>query len=712
MKRLLPLLILCLTGYVSRASHAMGGEISYDYISGNTYKFQFSFYRDCAGIAAPTEVVLNYGSLSCGFSNLTDTLYPTIGSPQQLSPVCPTMITTCNGGTYVGIQKWVYERTITLPGQCTDWLFSYTICCRNAAITNISAPSSASEYFMATLNNSTVAFNNSVRFSNTPVPMIFAGHLNFINNGAYDADGDSISVTLTQPCSSSPTDTVTFVPGHSYGSPILSSPPMTISSLTGDLNVTPVAAEVDVMSYLVREYRNGVLVGSFNRDIQINITNYSNNLPDLSQINGNAGYIKSACAGDTITFDIYSTDADATQNTTITPLTNIPNFQYTNSGGSRDTLHVSIVTDSTMIAALPYQLQLVVEDDACPYNGVQIRNYTIYINGCSADVWPGDANGDLTCNIYDILPIGLAFNATGTTRAGASLAWTAQPSADWAQSLTSGINFKHADCNGDGLVDWLDTVAIPMNYGMSHPMRLSAPNAVVENHGIHLLLSDTIASPGFAMTVGVQLGETGHPATLVSGIAFRINFNPGLMDPVQSNFTFLSGQLGIPSNNLLVFSYGDWSAGFIDIAAVRVDHQQVSIDSLIGELHLVIASNATNQVCTFSVTNILAVDASGGTKTYLDNPQTVDVQTSTQVNNILNQQVSIYPSPAKSLLTISSHELISRINLQDEQGRLVLSSSEEKNTCQLNVASLPQGFYFAEIFSGNNIIRKKIFIQR
>ena len=34
-----------------------------------------------------------------------------------------------------------------------------------------------------------------------------------------------------------------------------------------------------------------------------------------------------------------------------------------------------------------------------------------------------------------------------------STAWTAQAATDWGQTFASSVDYKHADCNGDGIVD-------------------------------------------------------------------------------------------------------------------------------------------------------------------------------------------------------------------------------------------------------------------
>ncbi|MBL0343144.1 MAG: hypothetical protein IPP71_21110 [Bacteroidetes bacterium] len=106
---------------------------------------------------------VNVRSNSCG-QNLGITCLPIPGTGQEVTPLCPTALSSCNGGIYTGIQEWVYEGVITLPMQCTDWTFSYNLCCRNAAINTITTPSSNTFYIYATLNNTISPCNSSPTF--------------------------------------------------------------------------------------------------------------------------------------------------------------------------------------------------------------------------------------------------------------------------------------------------------------------------------------------------------------------------------------------------------------------------------------------------------------------------------------------------------------------------------------------------------------------
>lgn len=94
-------------------------------------------------------------------------------------------------------------------------------------------------------------------------------------------------------------------------------------------------------------------------------------------------------------------------------------------------------------------------------------NYEFEIN-VLPDVWPGDANADGRRNMHDLMPIALGIRNAVSGAAGTPLAYPPNPVqmnafqnvADWPgkQFTFAGrdINFKHADCNLDGVIDFAD----------------------------------------------------------------------------------------------------------------------------------------------------------------------------------------------------------------------------------------------------------------
>ena len=76
------------------ATHAAGSDLTYRWISGNIYEVTVNFYRDCQGVAAPTNVTLNVKSTSCG-QNFNVTLNPIGGTGQEITFPCNPTSTYC-----------------------------------------------------------------------------------------------------------------------------------------------------------------------------------------------------------------------------------------------------------------------------------------------------------------------------------------------------------------------------------------------------------------------------------------------------------------------------------------------------------------------------------------------------------------------------------------------------------------------------------------
>ncbi|MBP6334855.1 MAG: hypothetical protein KA444_05225 [Bacteroidia bacterium] len=358
------------------ASHAMGAELTYECLGGNQYRLTYAFYRDCSGIPAPPSVNVNYTS-SC-FAGSTVNLVPTISSPTQLLLTCPSATTTCNGGVHTGIEEWIYQAIVTLPGPCSDWNFSYAECCRNASITTVPNISSYELYVFSLLNNVAGDCNNSTVFNTRPVPLACVGVPFCFNNGAYDPDGDSISYQLITPLSVAATP-ITYDASYSASSPVLSNPPTTFSSLTGDFCLVPTQADVSVFAVLVSEYRNGVLIGQVERDIQIEVSQCTNAIPNMTGIDGTFSSDAVFCAGESKSFEFYSVDGDASQTTGLSWDFGIPGAQFTTSGGQRDTATFSWTPSHAQVSSTPYCFTATVTDNNCPYLGVRTRQFCITV---------------------------------------------------------------------------------------------------------------------------------------------------------------------------------------------------------------------------------------------------------------------------------------------------------------------------------------------
>ncbi len=372
------------------ASHAQGGDLTYTCLGGNQYRLRLAFYRDCSGVNAPASVNIDMTSVSCN-QNLSTTLNPIAGTGQDVTPICPSMLTVCNGGNNPGVQEWIYEGNITLPQACTDWVFSFTLCCRNAAINTIVNPGGQNIYIETHLNNVAAPCNNSPVFSNIPVPFICSSQSYCFNHGAVDPDGDSLAYSLITPLTG-PATTVTYNAPYSASQPLLSSPLVTFNNVTGDICMNPTQIVVTVMAVRVEEWRNGVMIGSVIRDIQLHTINCTNNLPNITGINGGTTYSASICAGNNLSFYVNSSDPDLGQNLTLTWNNAIAGATFTTSPGPTPSGTFSWTPNASNISNTPYCFTITVTDDACPYSGSQTFAFCITVTGFALNITSSGTN--------------------------------------------------------------------------------------------------------------------------------------------------------------------------------------------------------------------------------------------------------------------------------------------------------------------------------
>lgn len=368
--------ILLLISQQSRASHAMGAEINYECIGNNQYRITMYFYRDCFGIPAPAQMSIDVTS-SC-FAADTLMLNPVSPFPIQISTVCPTELTSCNGGAYTGIERWEYQGIVTLPGECADFTFAHAEIARNAAITTITGSGSDNQYVYSLLNNTNGLCNNSPFFGSPPVPFACVGQSFCYTNSAYDVEGDSLVYSLITPLIG-PGLTVTYLPGYTATQPLYSNPPVTFSPTTGVMCMFPTLSDVTVFAILVSEYRNGVLIGETERDVQLTINNCNNSVPLITGVNGTPGSNIIACPNITVGFYMYTMDNDAADLTVLSWDGGIPSANFNVFGNHRDSAQFIWTPSSVDVGTVPHCFSASVIDDHCPYFGTSSRTFCITV---------------------------------------------------------------------------------------------------------------------------------------------------------------------------------------------------------------------------------------------------------------------------------------------------------------------------------------------
>ncbi|RMG67177.1 MAG: PKD domain-containing protein [Bacteroidetes bacterium] len=381
-------LILPLLGIqTAAATHAMGSDLRYECLGGNTYRITLTIYRDCQGSALTDLQNIAFESVSCGQARYIE--QATRISITELSPLCPAQQpnSTCSGGILPGVEEHVYELVTTLPAQCTDWRISWHLCCRNYAITNSVITPTTRMYIEAFLDNLTVSCNNSPYFTTPPVPYLCDGEPFLFNNGAIDPDGDSLAFELVDPLDyvlGTPT-TIPYQPGFNVNYPMATaSGTFGFDPLSGQFSFTPSGLQQGIVAMLVKEYRNGVLIGTTMRDLQMVVLNCFNQVPQLGpptnvtggQLNGNTF---SLCAGNTLSFDIQGHDPDVIDQLSLTSTlaAAVPGATFNVSGVNP--VDGSFSWPTTLADTGTYFFTLTLRDNGCPVEGQQVVGYNIVV---------------------------------------------------------------------------------------------------------------------------------------------------------------------------------------------------------------------------------------------------------------------------------------------------------------------------------------------
>lgn len=384
-------LLIAIIGFITNsfASHVMGGDITYTCVGGNNYLVTLTLYRDCFGVTiGTTPQNINLAS-SCGNFNASLNWDTTI----NVSQICSSATSTCNGGTISGVEQYVFSGIVAIP-PCTDWVMSWSLCCRNNTITNLVSPDLANLFLKTTLNNVVASCNNSPQFLALPTPILCPNQLSVYNFGAYDLDGDSLYYQFTTPLNG-PGDPIAFSGGYSVNNPIITSAGMNLNSSTGEVCFSPSYAQVCVVSILVSEYRDGVLIGTQLRDMQIIVSSTCTNgapYSGSSPVCGNIGGISnldmdstvvqidansfSMCPLDSIYFEISISDPD-TNNVMVSSniSSSIPGAILTIVNNGTQNPIVQFGWRPTQLDAGLNSFVLNLLDDACPITASQYYSY-------------------------------------------------------------------------------------------------------------------------------------------------------------------------------------------------------------------------------------------------------------------------------------------------------------------------------------------------
>ncbi len=293
--RYLFFVLFCLLIGNARATHIVGGEMGYKYLGNNQYRIRLDLYIDCQN-GNPSAIQSDATAYIGVFNGQTRNMIG--GYPKQVNRQGPKRVVKTNYNCIVQapnacVDQYWYEVTFTLPPITGGYYISFQRCCRNGSINNLVDPGGTGANYWTlipdarTLSNKKE--NNSAVFKELPPNFLCTNTPLKFDHSAIDDDGDSLVYELFRPYTGGTTNAprpdqgangdlqmppfsqITWGAGYIDTNPINGNPPLQIDSKTGYLTLTPTKTGQFVVGILVKEYRNGQLIGTTRRDYQFNV---------------------------------------------------------------------------------------------------------------------------------------------------------------------------------------------------------------------------------------------------------------------------------------------------------------------------------------------------------------------------------------------------------------------------------------------------------
>jgi len=285
------------------AAHIVGGEVTYECLGNNNYRFTLQIYRDCASNGARFDSAPDSGTEgTVSIFNGVSVVGNIILDPPAIEPIPPNVENPClvvpEG---VCVERGTYTFDINLPQSPDTYTVTYSRCCRNGTINNILLPGDTGATYTIDLTPTAQSTcNNSPVFNNFPEIIICGNEPLIFDHSAFDTEGDQLVYSLCSPFTGGGTagsgnnggiatdlngvapdpdapppyiDVNFTAPAFTAQFPLGGEPRVTIDPVTGLITGTPLVLGQFVVGVCVQEFRNGELLSTVRRDFQFNVEN-------------------------------------------------------------------------------------------------------------------------------------------------------------------------------------------------------------------------------------------------------------------------------------------------------------------------------------------------------------------------------------------------------------------------------------------------------
>ncbi|MCD4734756.1 MAG: T9SS type A sorting domain-containing protein, partial [Bacteroidales bacterium] len=375
-------------------------------------------------------------------------------------------------------------------------------------------------------------------------------------------------------------------------------------------------------------------------------------------------------------------------------------YVFTFNGQQQTSIEFSIVITGT-----PDSITLVPGLDKWSVSFTINNGYPPYF----PEVWPGDVNNDMQVDNRDFLPLGVHFGEKGIPRDSTSILWMGHSSSDWNRLQYNLMNLKFADCNGDSVIEYLDTMAVYQNYGLSHIKSTPGFKSIESGPELHFVVKEESNPANELKKIEVWTGNLFIPVYDLYGIAFEIKADLSQIDPnslvVSTSDTWLEGS----GADLLTFAIADQGSGSIECAVVRTDQTGKDGFGRVAEISYKLKTGSVSTGTPFEITGYEAV-----------NPDGIPIYF--KVNNNAGKFpfdegegiISIFPNPSKGVfnVVVSNSGGTNELSVFNSQGNMVYKKTfineNQMGVFTIDLSPFDKGIYFLKLLSDDQLQMKKL----
>ncbi len=380
-----------------------------------------------------------------------------------------------------------------------------------------------------------------------------------------------------------------------------------------------------------------------------------------------------------------------------------------------------------------YEVSLSIWDDnySCYSYTTQTISVTTSSDPCllSDCVYPGDADKNGKADLLDLMAIGMGFGLTGPEREDPEpMEWLGQAALNWTESTAAGINYKHFDSDGNGVIDYQDIMPILHHYspmdGDLEYTSYNGPKISLDFEVDTVFITEDTESI-ITLNAGVIVGAGNKPMEDIYGMALYFDYDSTLTEAAEGvvvNYNdncFFGGQ-----NEVIAYGQELRNSQQTDLAITRLDGQNISGYGRVATVSFFIIIDVidgrSEAAVPFEVpiSGIKVIDKDGNIIPVSIDPKPANVvfikeSPITRVNNNpLDSQVSVFPNPVTDVINIELTGLNGEyVKVFNSLGQLIRTHNFDQTSTSISANNLSSGMYLLNIQTDKGLVNKRILVE-